>query len=325
MKVLITGSTLESLYFCNKFINLEVGSVTLWSDLNPLQIFEKNKELPFYNLDQEYWYGLVTKLSKNIFYRNEPISRIQKTYLNSQDLAGKRIQDTFKVVYQKSDEKNTIETFENYDLVVDVNNIFELSNYIGGSAPCVQEEKFYNDERIFHGIEAFNFESLGKKVGVIGNSELVKTFLSKVSPEHLVLINVDNAQKYYETYKGIYEQEIKNFEEMRLQGTRLTEPTLKCEVFKNVQATNIDILDDKDQVFLTLERPSFLGEELLQTIALDQLFVLSEFDQKSELKSYLNSDEPGFFPIFTLPNIEELDKKWSNIESEINQLFRKIS
>ncbi len=325
MKVLVTGSTLESLYFCSKFIDLEVGSVTLWSELNPLQIYEKNKEHSFYQIENQYWYDLVTKLSKNIFYRSEPISRIQKTYLDSSDLLEQRIQDTFKIVYQKSDEKNTIETFENYDLVLDVNNIFERPNFIGGAAPCIQEEKFFNDDRIFRGIEAFNVEKLEKKIGVIGNSVLVERFLEKVSPEHLVLINVENSSKYYEMYKSIYEQEIKNFEEMRLKGQRLTEPSLKCEVFENVRPTNIDILEDKEQIFLTIERPNFLGDELLQTVALDQIFVLSDFEKTSDIKNYLNEPEPGFFQLFTLPEIEELDKKWSNIESEINQLFRKIS
>jgi len=325
MKVLVIGSHLESLYFCSQFIDLEVGSVTLWSELNPLQIHEKNKDFSFYKTDEKYWHGLVKKLSKNIFYRSEPISRIQKTYLSSSDLHGKRILDTFKVVYQKSDEKNTIETFENYDLVLNVNNVFESRNYIGQSAPCIQEEKFHQDERIFYGTNSFGVNNVGKKVGVIGGSELTEKFLDEISPEHLVLINVEKSLEYYESYKTIYDQEIQNFEESRLKGTRVTEPTLKCDVFEDVAATNIDILEDKDQIFLTLERPAFLGKELLQTIALDQLFVLSEFEKKSSLKNFLNDEEPGFFQLFTLPEIEELDKKWSNIENEINQLFRKNS
>ncbi len=324
MKVLIIGPCLESLFFCEKFLELDAGSVTFWSDLNPKELVEKKTESLLFQGDSTYWKNCLQKLSKNIFYRNEKILRIQKTYFSHDE--ERRMRDTFKVVYEKTHEDKNMETFENYDIVLNFHDQYSSPLFLGGIAPCVQEPKWQNLKHLNYGKDCLGLKDIKGKVVVVGKS-FSEISLFEELPEELIFINRDVPSNISNFYENKFEKEVSSFEENKVVGKRGVEPVRKFHAFKNVYITNVDFLEDREQVFLTLERPSYIGEELLKTIAADKVLVLNGFSSESQIKTYLREDEPGYYLVNSLDSytqeIEELEKKWLNIKNDFLQFFSK--
>ncbi len=322
MKTLVLGESPEALYFCQKLLELEVGSVTIWGDLNPKEILEKFKNLEFLDLDIGYWDSLLKNLSKNIYYRNEKIVRIQKTYI-AHSKKEKRILDTFKVVYEKSHEDKTMETFENYDLVFDIQNEFQKPKWIGNDSPAVQELKASKTNKIFYGTESFLLENVEDKVAIIGSHPHVLEFTKCHDFKEVILVDSEMDSESLLKFNEEFEQKIIEFEEAKKNGSRVEEPLKKVTEFRDVVVTNVDSLEDKDELFLTLERPSFMGEEILKTIAAKQVFVFTGYRDSNERNLFLLKNDPGYYFVNSSLNLEGLEESWLNIKDDFLQFFSK--
>ena len=230
-----------------------------------------------------------------------------------------RFIDLFRVVYFKND----LEYFEDFDVVID-----NLDPLIKGMGPdgidIVGESTAREDKRFFyHQLP----ELLKSQVLIIGQDSLVKVFFEKYS--ELILkerkrivwlpglgaINFDLEINSFES--DFKEQKIKFYESIeswkkledyeKVKIPKPKEPEKTVEIHKYYQATAIDFLSDREQVFMTIESPSWRKSgDFYRVMAFDQVIILNGVKPRDDKYQFLkypdntqfNDLEKGFLTLY---------------------------
>lgn len=207
--------------------------------------------------------------------------------------------------------KTTLEGFIDVDLVIDTTGPYALNKKMGpGGTPAINEE-LISSSQCYYGIEQFikNFDKItkAKKIAfVAGHPEALIALLSLeqsifeqnqecfiITPENnLGNLSRDDYflkegltkfmareellwdQKTFSHQEQIFKwRDLEDYEKAKIPFPEL--PNKQFEIFNNCNITSIDKLLDQEQFYLTLERPSFRGEELLKTIGVDMVCVFN--------------------------------------------------
>jgi len=227
--------------------------------------------------------------------------RVYKKFCSlSESVEPSRFIDLFRVVYFKND----LEYFEDFDVVVD--NLKPEAKGMGpDGVDIVGETTARKDSRFFyHQLP----DSLDGQVLIIGQSILVRTFFERYSEPILkdrkrivwlpglesinFDLNIDSFESDFEEQKVEFYKSIESWKKLedyeKAKIPRPKEPERSFEVHRDYQVTAIDFLSDREQVFMTVESPSWRqNTDFYRVIAFDQVIVLNGLKPKENKYQFL--------------------------------------
>jgi thioredoxin reductase len=265
--------------------------------------------------------------------------------------------ETFEKMDKKIIEslKTPLENYQDFDVVIDASGVLDSPIYMGpGGNQAIHEGQF--SKHIYYGIEGFEGISSLKggeeNILIVGSGMTSALFLLKLAPhifEHnkrvfiitqeqqpfeKLLANKNFAYKkelldILQRSQNDYEkdrkkcldklQKWKSLEDYeRVKMPRPKEPIEKIHLFKGTNVISIDRFADQKSFYITLERPSFRGEELLKTISVDTIFVSTGYRIQNQLFQNIKANysdtkkfsqdkrgfhpEPGFYTLGPVKN-----------------------
>ncbi len=322
MKIGILGSSLEALYLAAYFVELE-AHVTLFGGADPLETQKYYQS----ESDADYWFSLLKKLQGKIVFNSDPIERIQKSYLQNFDDV-KRMKDTFRVVT----EKNDLEFYEDFDFLIQGEDLSRLQSFLGGSAPAINEKKYKKNEFNYYSENDLNEETLSSLKGSIAiwgdyNKELLNDVLKNNSLE-IHFFHQSEENSFLLNYENQFKEEILRFEQ-----TKEVEPKRRVFEYPKMNIVSLDYLEDRERLYLTLEIPDFRSQDVhftqkkISTIAIDFILHFRALKPSSrQYNSFLLENEPGYYKIEAgeWKNLDQLQTTAEKLKNDFLQYFTKL-
>ena len=256
--------------------------------------------------------------------------------------------------------KTPMEQFNDFDIVIDASGVLGNPKKMGPSSTlALNESSLSLKEKVFYGIESFKSllpskENI-KKLTIIGSGESsgklllnVKDLIEKESMQVSLVTTEDEAfQKilknpkqdsflkelndFLEERKVSFENKRTSFEKslrewrdledyMKAKIPRPQEPSKNPAFFCGFNATSVDKLIDREEVFVTIEDAPFRGNSnSIKTISCDKVAVLTGYECSHHLFGGLKADfsaskkqtssdnglhpnEPGFYTLGPVNN-----------------------
>ena len=314
------------------------------------------------DLWNKYYLKIIEFLGqRNVFY-NRKVLRVQKRFLDPNESIPNhsRLYDLFRVVYSLDPSglvegqieenpdmkdklptdilaslKNSIESFQDFDLVFDTRGPFQKPHYMGASfLPALNELSFGEKEGLFYGGSALKNEMGEEKtITLVGSEESallivlkLKDWLKKegtvlniVTTENSAFKEVLNSPKVLDSHKELLKGTIKKYlndwrsqceevekaikewrelpdhEKVKISQPQFPEPKLR--IYEGYSVTSIDKLLDREGLFLTLEIPEWRSSEKKEMLTLqqDKVYVCRGF----ETIAPEFESEPGYFSILS--------------------------
>jgi hypothetical protein len=360
MKVAIVGGGVSGLLVA-KFFDELGASFTIFSENLSGEKFQ-NHPLNFKEITEMYHQSV-----HQIPYK---VERVYKSNLQlSEEIPGKsRLEDLFRVVYETPE----YEGFADFDLVCWCTGHNQLPHYFGpGGVLCLGEKrvrlkggvKIIDKNNLSININDILSSEVQKnppqKIGLVGSSLRTKKFFEENlswalenKGRKLIWVTFDSPQnvekflsqnniyqEYFKKYveeKSLYPEKLKEWEELddfvKVKIKRPQLPVPQVEVITEASVTSLDMFDDREGVFLTLNWPAFrlqdlnpknhylLPPHLFKTYEFDFIFS-GDFKVDSEPFSGLVKDEVGFFRFDQCESIEEIERNIVLMKSKIDQYF----
>ena len=285
----------------------------------------------------EYWNNYLKPLSEHQvvrdFTRLGEVLRVHKRFLGTHEKVDSRLSDLFRVVFttnpsediikqvkenpetfEKMGEnfieslKESIEFFEDFDLVVDCRGVINNPMPMGPGGSFALNEKNLK-EFISYGVDGLKAikKFNDNEVFIVGSGKTsalfmltLKNWLAENSSRRIFLVTDEKKafSKFFEESSSLskdlkqmlgqdqekFDQDAKVFGEkinewksledfVRAKVARPVEPERKIAIFEGHNVTSVDKLLDKNKIFITLESPEFRGESLIKTIGVDLVLV----------------------------------------------------
>jgi len=300
----------------------------------------------------EYWNNYLKPLSEhkamNGIVRLGEVLRVHKRFLGAHEKVDKRLSDLFRVVFTTNPSENiiaqvkenpetfekmgedfieslkeSIEFFEDFDLVVDCRGIINNPMPMGPGGSWAINEKNLK-EFISYGLEGL--KAVGEKdneVIIVGSGKTsalfiltLKNWLAEKASRRIYLVtdeqkafsklledsqlNLDlkemlgENQNKFDKDSEVFQQKINKWKDLedyvRAKVPRPMEPEKQIEVFEGCNVTSVDKLLDKDKIFITFERPEFRGEGLIKTLGTDRVLVSTGYKIDTSIFEGMNMD-----------------------------------
>jgi len=304
----------------------------------------------------DYWNNYLKPLSEHKVLRGicrlGEVLRVHKRFLGTNEtLEGSRLKDLFRVVFTTNPSENviqqvkdnpetfekmgenfieslkeSIEFFEDFDLVVDCSGVLGNPLPMGPSGTYALNEKNLK-ESISYGLDGIkevkNFK--GDEVLIVGSGKTsalamlsLKGWPSEKSSRRVFLVTdeKDAFAKLFESESALtrdlksmlgeslekFAQDSKDFQTkinewksledyVRAKIPRPLEPERQIEIFTGSNVTSVDKLLDKNKIFITLERPEFRdGESLIKTLGVDLVLVSTGYKINTDLFEGMQTD-----------------------------------
>ena len=147
-------------------------------------------------------------------------------------------------------------------------------------------------------------------------------------PRWLALISKE--KDYFERQKVRFEERIAQWKSLedyeRAKCPRPSEPSPKLQLFRGHWPLGMDYLSDRQQAFLSLERPPFRGGEDLKTLPVDHVLFEEGLstDRDSSFSCFeIRPKEIGYFTLGPQQGPQDNKHRVKSLLQEINRLFSK--
>ena len=287
-----------------------------------------------------------------VVYSVNPKDSILAQVAENQEIFNQLGEDVLKSLHQP------VESFEDFDLVVEASGLGGSPCYLGAShVPALNELNLKDNAPLFYEKDIFtHFSFEGKKhIIVIGDSESSILVLLKAqkwlyahkensitwvthSPVgksfHHPWFNKElhqmlmGAEELYENEKIHFEEKMHEWRDledyMKAKVPKPTEPEAKIKIFQGYNASSVDKLLDRQQVFVTIESPDFRAHATtpkdLKTLSADAILICNGIERESSVARGMAVDEPGYFKL-DAASIIEGQAKLAMIEKKILTYF----
>ena len=255
--------------------------------------------------------------------------------------------------------KNSIESYEDFDLVINASGYFETPLPMGpGDDYAINEIEVSKDHHIFYGlveredIEAAKVVTLvGDDIVNLSNLKLITEIFKEKENFKLQIIcengnpfldrnresinfKIGNFQNLIQFNQEEFDRLIKEFEvkitqwknledHIRAKKPRPAEPSSRLTIFNGATVSAVDKLLDQQGLFLTIEGSQLLNTtEQLKTISTDAIIVSQGFS-KVDIFEKLVIEEVGYFRIKNELLVDGI-AEFKNIENEMMKFFSKV-
>ena len=283
----------------------------------------------------DYWNNYLKPLSEHEvmkgIVRVGEVLRVHKRFLGTGEDPGNRLTDLFRVVFTTNPSediikqvkenpetfekigdnfieslKESIEFFEDFDLVVDCRGVTPMPMGPGGTF-ALNEKNL--KAHISYGMDGLNKVSESDdEVLIVGSGKTsallmltLKNWLAEKAGRRIYLVTdenkayadffessesllsldmkkmLDDNQNKFVKDSEIFQKKINEWKDLedyvRAKVPRPIEPERQIEVFEGCNVTSVDKLLDKNKIFITFERPEFRGESLIKTLGVDKALV----------------------------------------------------
>jgi hypothetical protein len=287
----------------------------------------------------EYWNNYLKPICEHDvmkgIVRVGEVLRVHKRFLSTEEDPGNRLTDLFRVVFTTNPSediikqvkenpetfekigdnfieslKESIEFFEDFDLVVDCRGVTPMPMGPGGTY-ALNEKNL--KKHISYGMDGLNKVSESDdEVLIVGSGKTsallmltLKNWLAEKASRRIYLVTDEKKaySKFFENNESLLSLDMKKmldenqnkfvkdskvFQEkinewkgledyIRAKRPRPIEPKRQIEIFEGCNVTSVDKLLDKDKIFITFERPKFRGESLIKTLGVDKALVATGY------------------------------------------------
>jgi hypothetical protein len=338
-----------------------------------------------------YLSQLGDKLTALGVVKKGEVLRVHKRFLNpGQEVEGRsRLADLFRVVYridarkdieeQKEQNKeifeklgedvveslkNSIESYEDFDIVLDATGPLKTPRSIGPSyAPALNEAVISQDEKMVYGEDViaavtdmdksihtvtfvgdgyFNLAALGILTDRFKNSNLKVQIITQSSTpfdhidSELYAPKLEGFKNLLAADRMEFKNAVEEFEKKIMEWRSLdshiqvktpkpTEPLNRIFVYNGAIVSSVDKLLDQKGLFLTIEGSQLLGsEDILKTISSDLILVDNGYESHNYTK-FLDIDEPGFFSLRTHKEMSLTEMDFAKIKDVEEELMKYFS
>ncbi len=321
---------------------------------------------------EEHLLPLIQKVQSEVRIRPARALRAHKRFLShAETIPGRtRLLDMFRVVFvtdasesireqmQENPEafketlekygpeflqslKSPIESFEDFDLVLDCRGPFQKATPMGPAGTwALNEASLFQDaevrKRVVYGLrELLDWEAPedAHHVMILGDDPTAAVALVKLwawaqeRPErHLTVASTLSSlpqgpglEQVLKEENEVWALRVADFEKKIAQWKELephvqakiprpAEPVRKLDFLPGHNATALDRLIDRPGLFVTLERPDFRGEAALVTLGPDAIVVATGHRPEKDFSQGVREVEPGYYTLSSAGDIPAVEK-----------------
>lgn len=354
MKIAVFGSQQRAPEFCRflgengiRVVHFVDHSLLSWLDFlhhEDPQLFEQIASIHMPNWNEWNQLELESQNSQRL--------RFFRRFLHSdEEIEGKsRMHDLFRVVFEseasriESGDSRKLEIFRDFDCVVDARSKWERADFCGaGGYLAMNEESFQSnifrrwpskefieslseqtivlqgdDWKIYSWVYALARFGTPKKVILVTRAEKPFQEIFKYDlPSHQAVLKFlsDQEEASAAVFEEFRQELFKKREQLRPHDDR--EPDKPWEMLRGYEISSFEYLKDRDLKLMTLERPTFRGEESVRVLSFDQLISSHSYGVIDWNQQLLQ--EPGFYRLSELSRFEDmiidLEKYFSRVSS----------
>ncbi len=384
---------------CELGSSVLVENLSAWGrEFTQLKELEAEGSLSYQQLWENYYSKIGAYLASEKVFVPRDLIRVQKQFLHhDEEIKNRtRLLDLFRVTYglnasglvdqqlaenpELADKigteileslKNQVESFEDFDLVIDARGPFQESLKMGtGGDYALNELPLAHMGLVEYGYDFLRHNSVNdKSLTLVGDGELaafqlvmLESWLEKSGHEINIVTHHSSAfenflgekrenswlqdqvrsliTKYMKNWRNeceAVEAELLKWRElephMKTKVARPEFPEPKIKLYEGYTVTSVDKLTDREQIFLTLELPSWKNDDGqrrdLITLSQDKVIACTGFEvNQVPVRSLLRVDnEPGFMQMSWADSNEDLNLKTGlmKVEALIDQVFTYFS